>query len=138
MLGWPMSLGNLLFPPKKTRLTPEEINFFQGFQYIYLGKPSNKKRWKSSIFFFFFLGGGVRRFPSFLKLIFRINLISISLFSPLVDMLHKKYSSKNSLAANFQNNGVLNFPQVPKNYQVTGIFVFFGDFLLFWTKKKST
>ena len=40
-----------------------------------LGKPSNKKRWKSSIFFFF--GGGVRRFPSFLKLIFRINLISI-------------------------------------------------------------
>ena len=30
-------------------------------------------------------------------------------FSPLLDMLQKKYSSKNSLAANFQNNGFLCF-----------------------------
>ena len=34
----------------------------------------------------------------------------LAFFSPLLGMLQKKYSSKNSLAANFQNNGVLNFP----------------------------
>ena len=37
-------------------------------------------------------------------------------------MLQKKYSSKNSLAANFQKNGVHTLPCAPQNYQVTGVF----------------
>ena len=50
-------------------------------------------------------------------------------------MLQKNYSSKNSLAANFQKNGVLTLLYDPKNYQVTGVFAFF---VVFGETKKST
>jgi len=51
-------------------------------------------------------------------------------------MLQKKYSSKNSLAANFQKNGVFTFPCGPKNDQVTGIFAFFGVFgVIFFSRR---
>ena len=47
-------------------------------------------------------------------------------FSPLLGMLQKKYSSKNSLAANFQNNGAIYF--TPTNDKSTGVFRRFSTY----------